>query len=313
MKFRDAMHPTLQAYAPVEHNRSVGISDLNHSIPTIAPQDCEEIEQVSISGRTQRPPQPSKTMWSFTESQGGRASMTTVSSRLSSRSSIAGYHVRSILALSTRSSQISSARSSACAWLRSNYSSGLPTGSEPQRVSIEGTNPGSDTDKILVHEAELDLAPSSFSHLSRLHKGSVYVRPCCSYFEYVDLQLHPGSCTVCGNNRIFCEARICEWIFPDEMADLGAHDNFGNTVFHFAASAGNLSNEDAWKDAIARCTLQVLSHRNTSGETFLHVLHTDELKHFVTCLQILRAVANRGFDLSIQDNSGCTISRNFTN
>ncbi|KAH6674804.1 hypothetical protein B0J14DRAFT_22315 [Halenospora varia] len=234
--------------------------------------------------------------------------------------------VKSVLALSTRSSQIESAKSSSVAWSKSHHSSWQLTESEPGRILDETTprstpsnlNSGnmcvvdwieSDTMKTLILEAEIESPPLSLSRLSRVHMGSLHQRPCCDFSLFKN---SVESCHICGNNQNIYQARQRTWPFeelPSRSVFLSAHDKFGNTMLHHAATAGNLLSVRSWQAAIRQCMLADLTHRNTSGETFLHVLHVPHVEHLNFCLTILEAVAKRGFDLSIRDYSGNTIVR----
>jgi hypothetical protein len=74
-------------------------------------------------------------------------------------------------------------------------------------------------------------------------------------------------------------------------------------------AAGNLAGVKSWMNFAAHFSNVDLSHRNTSGETFLHVSRIQESGHFITYLEILKVVIKRGFDFSIRDHSGRTIAQ----
>jgi hypothetical protein len=129
----------------------------------------------------------------------------------------------------------------------------------------------------LVDESSLTVPFRARPHYRNI---SLVARSCCDLNLLVSKK-NPSSsfwqpdgltCSVCGFSVIHCYARklVDE---PDikelPQASINAVDNFGNTPLHFLASSG-------------RCTLiEIISlinrganvhTRNTSGETFLHVL-----------------------------------------
>jgi hypothetical protein len=74
-------------------------------------------------------------------------------------------------------------------------------------------------------------------------------------------------------------------------------------------AARNLAGIKSWMDSATHSSNIDLSHRNTSGETFLHVCRIQESRHFITYLKILKVVVKQGFDFLIQDYSGRTITQ----
>ncbi|KAH6663792.1 hypothetical protein B0J14DRAFT_252888 [Halenospora varia] len=123
-------------------------------------------------------------------------------------------------------------------------------------------------------------------------------RPCCN-FNPVD-----RICEVCGFSGMHRAARISDNIVGLEVEN-AKNDRFGNTVLHYATAAGNTLQ-------INRLLLkpELLTARNTSGETFLHVLN---LNHMPPCLrlqgyiEVLKKVSKSSFDFMTRDYKGVTV------
>jgi ankyrin repeat protein len=123
-------------------------------------------------------------------------------------------------------------------------------------------------------------------------------RPCCN-FNPVD-----RICEVCWFSGMHRAARISDNIVGLEVEN-AENDRFGNTVLHHAAAAGNLFQ-------INRLLLKpaLLTARNTSGETFLHVLN---LNHMPPCLrlqgyiEVLKELSQSSFDFMTRDYKGVTV------
>jgi ankyrin repeat protein len=133
----------------------------------------------------------------------------------------------------------------------------------------------------------------------------LHERPCCGRFKEIPYTQTIGKCNVCGYNGKFQLARHVKI----RLSDSGAQDRFGNTALHHAMAAGNLWGIKVWMDDTEHSSNVDLSHRNTSGETFLHVCRIQKSEQFITYTEILKTVAQRGFDFSIRDQSGRTIAQ----
>jgi hypothetical protein len=116
-----------------------------------------------------------------------------------------------------------------------------------------------------------------------------------------------GACNTCGYNGMFHLARHKQI----HLFDRGAQDRFGNTALHHAMAAGNLEGVKVWLSSAAHSSNVDLSHRNTSGETFLHVCRLRKPRDFITYVEILKAAVKRGFDFNTRDFSGRTIAQRF--
>ncbi|KAH8602373.1 hypothetical protein B0O99DRAFT_680499 [Bisporella sp. PMI_857] len=127
---------------------------------------------------------------------------------------------------------------------------------------------------------------------------SLKTRPCCEFFEN-DIEKRV-LCKVCGFSEAHSLAR-------NSMSDDGSLinctvvDRFGNTPLHHAAAAGNY-----------RRVLQLLDFtsnihaRNTSGETFLHVIDL-EANDDVKLDEVLRKASDLVFDFSAKEFRGGTV------
>jgi hypothetical protein len=105
---------------------------------------------------------------------------------------------------------------------------------------------------------------------------------------------------------MFCYAREKEYQM-EWSCEADCRDKFGNTVLHHAAAAGNLAGIKIMvSDGLF--SRAELAHRNTSGETFLHVCRIKNVEMSIY-LELLKAVSSRGFNFSIRDYSGRTIAQ----
>jgi ankyrin repeat protein len=142
---------------------------------------------------------------------------------------------------------------------------------------------------------------------------SLLKRPCC------EMKVS-SSCTRCGFSEVHCWAvtAVTEPYvavpFPSSFsADFkNERDYFGNTPLHFAAANATGSITTGWR------TIKWLIHkganvgaRNTSGETFMHVLHRELLKCTERYSELLLLLAKLGFPFSQRDHHGQTLAEIF--
>jgi ankyrin repeat protein len=287
----DSKAPTPTAREPVSNN---GIADTDSSQSESHSEPRRDDEVVPLVVEDGTPPAlntTSITRSSSRASRSGGASIRTMSTRISSRASISWSHVSSVLAatLSSGFSHRYSASSSFADLSR------LDNTSTPwSRDEFESWNEL--VDQTRLHSAPLQL-PS--------HAGSLHQRPCCGRFKEIPYTQTIRKCNVCGYNGKFQLARHVKI----RLFDPGAQDRFGNTALHHAMAAGNLWGIKVWMDDTEHSSNVDLSHRNTSGETFLHVCRIQKSEQFITYTEILKTVAQRGFDFSIRDHSGRTIAQ----
>ncbi|PMD57272.1 uncharacterized protein K444DRAFT_632391 [Hyaloscypha bicolor E] len=287
----DSKAPTPTAREPVSNN---GIADTDSSQSESHSDPRRDDEVVPLVVKVGTPPAfntTSITRSSSRASRSGGASIRTISTRISSRASISWSHVSSVLAatLSSGFSHRYSASSSFADLSRLDNTSTLWS-----RDEFESWNE-------LVDQTRLHSAPLQLSS----HAGSLHERPCCGRFKEIPYTQTIEKCNVCGYNGIFQLARHVKI----RLFDSGTQDRFGNTALHHAMAAGNLWVIKVWMDDTEHSSNVDLSHRNTSGETFLHVCRIQKSEQFITYTEILKTVAQRGFDFSIRDHSGRTIAQ----
>jgi ankyrin repeat protein len=132
------------------------------------------------------------------------------------------------------------------------------------------------------------------------YKGiSLRDRPCCNFVPV------GGFCEECGFHSMHRAARISDGSIGFEI-DNAETDRFGNTVLHHAAAAGNVVR--------IKYLLQspgLLNARNTSGETFLHVLNLTYMPPFLRVQEyedILKQASKAAFDFSTRDYNRKTVA-----
>jgi ankyrin repeat protein len=155
----------------------------------------------------------------------------------------------------------------------------------------------------LVDESKLDSPDQMPNRPSDYEAISLVSRPCC---ELLLAQDH-SNCPTCFFSRIHERARTSSFTDGDlfNLCYSSSLDRFGNTPFHHAAAAGNYSG-----------VLKLMSlsdaktpARNTSGETYMHVLGISREMAFSEFLHILKTAAKQGFDFLSPDYSGNTAAR----
>lgn len=142
--------------------------------------------------------------------------------------------------------------------------------------------------------------------LPHLESASLYNRPCCFF---MDPCAHPErSCEVCDYSESHHLARTCGVEDLDSI-DAAIQDLFGNLPLHHAAAVGNIQCARHLVSNARRDMTHGLNHRNSSGETFLHVYRIREPDDFPEYLAIARQAIKQGLRLSIRDYQGKSIKQ----
>jgi hypothetical protein len=151
---------------------------------------------------------------------------------------------------------------------------------------------------------ESKLAPSAQSRPS-YPEISLESRPCCQDRD---------ECDKCGFSLAHGLGRRCVAIlggasgsilFPQYAA---ITDKFGNTILHFAASS-NCVTTQALQEIITSGAKP--NARNSSGETFMHVLNVPALGNVSSYLGLLKFLENHDFLFESRDYHGRTIAHKF--
>jgi hypothetical protein len=138
---------------------------------------------------------------------------------------------------------------------------------------------------------------SIFPSTSTQHpQTSLQRRSCCEFFEKDEYKR--TLCNVCGFSEMHQLAR-CSLSDDSGLIDSSLLDRFGNTPLHHAAAAGNTVRVTQLMSSVGP-----LHARNTSGETFLHVLHLEGGDLFPEYLEILRKASGLSFQFSTRDYNG---------
>jgi ankyrin repeat protein len=137
--------------------------------------------------------------------------------------------------------------------------------------------------------------------LPHLESVSLYNRPCCFF---MDPCAHPErSCEVCDYSESHHLARTFGAGDLD-LIDASIQDLFGNLPLHHAAAVGNIECVRHLLSNARRDMTHGLNHRNSSGETFLHVYRIRKPDDFPEYLVIARQAIEQGLRLSIRDYQG---------
>jgi hypothetical protein len=115
---------------------------------------------------------------------------------------------------------------------------------------------------------------------------------------------HPErSCEVCDYSESHHLARTFGAGDLD-LIDASIQDLFGNLPLHHAAAVGNIECVRHLLSNARRDMTHGLNHRNSSGETFLHVYRIRKPDDFPEYLVIARQAIEQGLRLSIRDYQG---------
>jgi hypothetical protein len=157
-------------------------------------------------------------------------------------------------------------------------------------------------ESLIWEELIDDTHLSSGSEIPDYKEASLKHRPCCVN------ALNDMTCEKCG-------ARQAHWLARLQDCDLNTlesphtKDRFGNTILHHAGADGNLQGISRY---ISRRKTTLLIHdRNTSGETFLHVLNIlnrAQLPHYIA---ILKMASKLKFSFCQRDHQGRTVAHMF--
>jgi hypothetical protein len=149
------------------------------------------------------------------------------------------------------------------------------------------------------------LAPNSTSP-SRREADLLQHRPCCSFFEKDSLDETRSLCHICGFSLAHYDARSSQWLAGSQRS-WAEVDRFGNTSLHHAAAAGNVLNVMNLLTRIRQLKTpsdSYLNHRNTAGETFLHVIQIQDPNDHEKFVDILKEASSLGFDFHTVDHRG---------
>ncbi|KAF4628003.1 hypothetical protein G7Y89_g10147 [Cudoniella acicularis] len=158
---------------------------------------------------------------------------------------------------------------------------------------------------------ESNLTPSARSRPT-YQEISLESRPCC---QLVCQSIEHG-CNKCGFSIVHSEARRWVELINDGTGSVifplyvPVTDRFGNTPLHFAA-ASNCVSTAALKEMIMSGAKP--NCRNSSGETFMHVLNVpqlqlDDINYFI---DLLRFLETHDFIFESRDYHGRTIAHKF--
>jgi len=258
-------------------------------------QKTEEFHMISILDTSQV--QPSRLPLEVVKSS-SRGSIRSIRSTKTMRSRITSK-------LSVPMSHINSVLSATASWRSSLvYAMSISTG----RLS-NGSCHSFSRDEFtswneLVDESMLESRELQDSDLPAI---SLIDRPCCSFFEK-DKEKRKR-CDNCGFSDMH---QLARYSMSDDlgMIDCLAVDRFGNLPLHHAAAVGNTIRVNQLIAAISQhpSTLNV-NHRNTSGETFLHVFRLADSQDFPDFMEVLSNALNNGFRFSAVDYSGRLIGQ----
>lgn len=115
------------------------------------------------------------------------------------------------------------------------------------------------------------------------------------------LWVTPDGPTMLGHRIINCA--------PSGPEEFGLKDAFGNTLLHFLAARGNIDGLGFYLQQ--QFVSRVLNHRNSAGQTFLHVLNLQQLYPDALCgmldfLIMTEYLDGTKFDFSARDHYGRT-------
>jgi hypothetical protein len=240
-------------------------------------------------------------------------------------------HVNSVLRYSSTDSfrssigsMISFASSLRSSSLRSTRSSVKSIPKETNAAGAKATEPFdqklSDAEQHiwdeLVDESRLESLPEI---KPRYEWNSLHNRPCCGLDEVLSRrdttssfwQPDGGVCSQCGFSKVHFLVRdrrpyLGSWkvILRD---DLDVEDYFGNTTLHHLAA-----NLRSTPDLIALIREGANIHaKNTSGETFMHVLRYEFGFHVDSFVPLLEMLKSQAFDFDHRDYHGRTILQAF--
>ena len=221
-------------------------------------------------------------------------------SKLSSirRPSVRSVSIRISSVLSRSVSHVTSVLSASDSWRSSLVYAKSIASDTP---SIEIHNPLARDEAIcwneLVDESNIT---TTFTNPRDYEAASLRNRPCCAFFENDTCER--TLCDICGFSEVHQLARSS---LSDDggFIDSSVMDRFGNTPLHHAAAAGNIIR-----------VLQLMQFedqscpiRNTSGETYLHVLWLEGPERF---LELVKKASSLGFSFFARDHSGVTVYHN---
>lgn len=211
------------------------------------------------------------------------SSLKSLTSRLSTSSSSYIYHIHNVMRLSF--SSYSNSLNTSLSWRSSWTSATTKSSKRPELRDGFSILPS----RLLKSEQEVwneIIDDSQFDVTTSLAARPAYLsiapsqRSCCIY----DASRKPEDhfCKKCGSScfhALAAGAQLSDtWLVTGlcpcfRMVDINDKDNFGNTLLHYAAASG-FATRQSLVDAISK-GVDILA-KNTSGETFMHVLKIDE-------------------------------------
>jgi Ankyrin repeat len=135
-------------------------------------------------------------------------------------------------------------------------------------------------------------------------------RPCCA-------SMLTKPCAICGTSEAHMLVMWCllqnpiEWpLWLPTKDEINAKDNFDNTPLHFAAASG--------KASLSLLVFLIeegadIRAKNTSGETFMHVLNQTSLGSTKNLCRLLSLLTTLSFPFSDRDCHGRTIAHSLLN
>jgi hypothetical protein len=230
---------------------------------------------------------PSMTRSSTKASRAGSSSIRSIGTRISSRLSQSLRHVNSVLsATNSWTSDLA---------YTSSFSTGRVSSIKRQSsIGYEFMNWDNLEDTLTFSDEAIHCPEISLDW-----------RPCCNYFG--EMPALGTECATCGTKEVHHLARSKK---GSEITSMDI-DRFGNTTLHHAAAAGNLSSIAQFLKTYGSIPKTQPFSRNTSGETFLHVLRFNDPSNFETFLEILKCAVLLGFSFSTRDDYGRNITQKF--
>lgn len=135
-------------------------------------------------------------------------------------------------------------------------------------------------------------------------------RPCCSFFKKNLAEQIPSLCQICGFSPSHFDAQS-SYVLDGSLPVWVEVVRFGNNSLHHAAASGNLRNVMELVSRTGQAKIDSnsdLNYKNTSRETFLHVIQVRSRNDFDLFSSIVKEVSNRGFNFKALDHKGSSIN-----
>ncbi|KAE8442684.1 hypothetical protein EG329_002929 [Mollisiaceae sp. DMI_Dod_QoI] len=301
--YEDRMPSDKEVYLPddVNFERVTDVVDCNPSrhspvrINLLGTNPIDDPTAVPIEDFTEESSKPDKnpgmTRSSTRGSDTGGASIKSISTRISSQLSRSLRHANSVLSATN------------------SWTSGLAYTSSISTGRFSSTKGRSLVGHEFVNWDKLEDVSATSNGIFHCPEISLEWRPCCDYF--VQMPALGLECATCGTKEVHYLAREVEL---NNISSLDG-DRFGNTTLHHAAAAGNLLGIIRFLKTFGPIPNTNPFSRNTSGETFLHVIRFNHrfshFANFESFLEILRCTRSLGFSFSTRDDRGMTVTQAF--